>query len=312
MTLVCRSTGGRGLRWMLTTPCHARRPLSSSSSRFEPVELAADEYNPSSSSSSSHHDDTKRQQSPIVILHGLYGSKSNWRSMAKAMAQQLNTHVHALDLRNHGTSPHAKQVTYRDLANDVAHYIDKHELKDVTLLGHSMGGKVAMSLALEPHEAIQRLVVVDIAPGSGKISPEFKTYLETMKQINNEKVTSRKQADEILQKVEPDFGVRAFLLTNLELDEQSNSKTFKFRLPLDYFENAIEEIGLFPFEPSTRTFDKPTLFIKGEKSKYINKRNIPLCQEYFPNSKISVLPTGHWVHAEKPKEFIQELANFLQ
>ncbi|KAK4048645.1 hypothetical protein OIV83_004615 [Microbotryomycetes sp. JL201] len=282
------------------------RLLSSTAALSAPVELAADEYSPSSSSS----DDLARQNSPLVILHGLYGSKSNWRSMARGMAQQLNRHVHALDLRNHGVSPHAPEVAYTDLAGDVGHYIDKNGLKDVTLLGHSMGGKVAMALALAPHNEIQRLVVVDIAPGSGKISPEFRTYLDTMKQVQDAKVKSRKEADEILQKVEPDFGVRAFLLTNLE--HKAESDEWRFRLPLDYLVNAIDEIGKFPYEQGTRTYEKPTLFIKGEKSKYINRKNIPIIKEYFPNSEVKTLPTGHWVHAEKPKEFIAELDSFLK
>ncbi|KAM0787325.1 hypothetical protein ACM66B_007098 [Microbotryomycetes sp. NB124-2] len=292
------------------SPTCCARSLSSTAVRSAPVELAADEYSPSKTGSDADSVARARQTSPLVILHGLYGSKSNWRSMAKGMAQRLNRHVHALDLRNHGVSPHAPEVAYTDLAGDVGHYIDKHGLTDVTLLGHSMGGKVAMALALAPHKAIERLVVVDIAPGSGKISPEFRTYLDTMRRIQDANVKSRKEADEILQSVEPDFGVRAFLLTNLE--HKSDSDSWKFRLPLEFFVGAIDEIGKFPYEPGTKTFDKPTLFIKGEKSKYINRKNIPLIKEYFPNSEVKTLPTGHWVHAEKPKEFVAELDAFLK
>ncbi|GAA5822034.1 hypothetical protein JCM3770_002258 [Rhodotorula araucariae] len=248
---------------------------------------------------------------PLVVLHGLYGSKQNWRSLAKGMATRLGRDVFTLDLRNHGASPHRRECSYEDLAADVRVFIqDEQRFNDCIVVGHSMGGKVAMALALGGCEPLSKLVVVDIAPGVGKVSPEFQAYLDAMKEIDEAKVMSRKDADVILQKVEPDLGVRQFLLTNL--DRASPSSPYKFRLPLSFLRNAIDEIGHFPYAPGEKVFDKPSLFLKGSKSKYINSRNIPLIRQFFPSSRLETLDAGHWVHAERPKEFVNLLDEFCK
>ncbi|KAL0948501.1 hypothetical protein HGRIS_011064 [Hohenbuehelia grisea] len=143
---------------------------------------------------------------PLVILHGLFGSKRNWTSLAKSFARELQRPVYALDLRNQGYSPHASPMTYSAMAADVLHFCQSHDLKKISLLGHSMGGKVAMSFALSPHlppDVLQNLVVVDIAPGSGKMSQEFITYVETMQRIEEMGVHTRKEAESVLEEVEP-------------------------------------------------------------------------------------------------------------
>ncbi|BGO95901.1 hypothetical protein NBRC10512_005505 [Rhodotorula toruloides] len=247
---------------------------------------------------------------PLVVLHGLFGSKQNWRSLAKGLAQRLGRDIFTLDLRNHGHSPHKRECAYDDLASDVKAFIELEEkLDDCVVVGHSMGGKVAMALALGGCDALSRLVVIDIAPAVGKISPEFQAYLDAMKEIDEAQVMSRKEADAILQKTESDLGVRQFLLTNL--DRSSPSDPYRFRLPLHYLANAIGEIGNFPYQPGERVYEQPSLFLKGSRSKYINSRNIPLIKQFFPNSQLETLETGHWVHAEKPKEFIESLDRFL-
>ncbi|BGP38161.1 hypothetical protein JCM10449v2_002088 [Rhodotorula kratochvilovae] len=254
---------------------------------------------------------TTASGAPLVVLHGLYGSKQNWRSLAKGMAARLGRDVFTLDLRNHGTSPHKRECSYEDLAADVRAFIqDEQRLDDCIVVGHSMGGKVAMALALGGCEPLSKLVVVDIAPGVGKVSPEFQAYLDAMKEINEAKVMSRKEADAIMQKVEPDLGVRQFLLTNL--DRADPSSPYQFRLPLDFLNNAIGEIGHFPYAPGEKVFNKPSLFLKGKKSKYINSRNIPLIKQFFPSSQLEVLNAGHWVHAERPKEFVELLDRFCK
>ncbi|GAA5905955.1 hypothetical protein JCM5296_001300 [Sporobolomyces johnsonii] len=276
-----------------------RRFLGSAPS---PVKLAYESHLPANSTSS---------KAPLVVLHGLYGSKQNWRSLAKGMAAKLGREVFTLDLRNHGLSPHVRECGYEDLAADVKAFIEEERrLDDCIVVGHSMGGKVAMTLALGGCDALSRLVVVDIAPGIGKISPEFRAYLDAMNEIEAAAVHSRKEADLILQKTEPDLGVRQFLLTNL--DRASPSAPYKFRLPLSFLGNAIDEIGHFPYAPGEKVFDKPSLFLKGSKSKYINSRNIPTIKQFFPNSQLETLETGHWVHAEKPKEFVELLEKFCQ
>ncbi|BGP20566.1 hypothetical protein JCM10213_003828 [Rhodosporidiobolus nylandii] len=268
----------------------------------ETVQLSYERQTPSNLTSS---------KAPLVVLHGLYGSKQNWRSLAKGMAAKLGREVFTLDLRNHGQSPHKRECSYEDLAGDVKAFIEEEQkLDNCVVVGHSMGGKVSMALALGGCEPVSKLVVVDIAPGVGKISPEFRAYLDAMKEIDDAKVMSRKEADTILQKTEKDLGVRQFLLTNM--DRASPSDPYKFRLPLHYLGNAIEEIGSFPYQPGEKVYDKPSLFLKGSKSKYINSRNIPLIKQFFPNSQLETLETGHWVHAEKPKEFVDLLDKFLQ
>ncbi|KAK4706015.1 hypothetical protein P7C70_g188, partial [Phenoliferia sp. Uapishka_3] len=263
------------------------------------LSLASDSYAPSKPT----------RGGPVVILHGLYGSKQNWRSLAKGMANRLERDVHALDLRNHGESPHSPHATYRDMSGDVAAFLEERSLEDVTVIGHSMGGKVAMALALRPTPALSRLVVVDMAPGIGKISPEFGAYLKGMQEVTEAKVHSRKEADDILSKYESDLGVRQFLLTNLS--RETSTSPYGFRLPLSYLQDALGEIGEFPYEVGAGTkWEGPALFIKGAKSKYINRKNIPLIKEFFPNMKLSTLEAGHWVHAERPKEFMDAVAEF--
>ncbi|GAA5999317.1 uncharacterized protein JCM10292_001198 [Rhodotorula paludigena] len=290
-----RSTVGR-------TAVHTPRAVRTYASAPTPVQLAFEKQAPGNLTSS---------KAPLVVLHGLYGSKQNWRSLAKGMAAKLGREVYTLDLRNHGHSPHKRECSYEDLAADVNAFIEKEQkLDDCIVVGHSMGGKVAMALALGGCDALSRLVVVDIAPGVGKISPEFRAYLDAMKEIDDAKVMSRKEADTILQKTEPDLGVRQFLLTNL--DRASPSDPYQFRLPLHFLSNAIDEIGHFPYAPGEKVFEKPSLFLKGSKSKYINSRNIPIIKQFFPDSQLETLDAGHWVHAEKPKEFVELLDRFCK
>ncbi|GAA5881910.1 hypothetical protein JCM3774_001292 [Rhodotorula dairenensis] len=259
---------------------------------------------PSSSSSSS-------SRAPVVVLHGLFGSKQNWRSLAKGMATRMERDIITVDLRNHGESPHKRECSYDDLAADVKDLIEQQErLDDCVVVGHSMGGKVAMALALGGCEPVSKLVVVDISPAVGKVSPEFQAYVDAMNRIQDAKVRSRKEADDILRETEPDLGVRQFLLTNLDRD--SPSDPYRFRIPLHFLENAIGEIGAFPYAPGERVYEKPSLFIKGSKSKYINSRNIPVIKQFFPNARLETLDAGHWVHAERPKEFIELVDEFCR
>ncbi|POY74906.1 hypothetical protein BMF94_1882 [Rhodotorula taiwanensis] len=248
---------------------------------------------------------------PVVVLHGLFGSKQNWRSLAKGMAKRLERDILTLDLRNHGHSPHRRECSYEDLACDVKAFIEQQQkLSDCVVVGHSMGGKVAMALALGGCDPISKLVVVDISPAIGKLSPEFEAYIGAMKEIDAAKVHSRKEADEILERTEPDLGVRQFLLTNL--DRATPADPYHFRIPIDFLQNAIGEIGAFPYTPGERVYDKPSLFLKGSKSKYINSRNIPVINQFFPNSRLETLDAGHWVHAERPKEFVEFVHDFCK
>ncbi|KAJ6560266.1 alpha beta-hydrolase [Mycena capillaripes] len=247
----------------------------------------------------------------IVILHGLFGSARNWGAHSRTFARNLHRPVYALDLRNHGSSEHVRPMTYSAMAADVIHFIRQHSLSDVSLIGHSMGGKVAMTVALEsslPASTLSNLIVVDIAPSRGELSKEFKGYISAMKKIEAAKVSSRKEALEILQEYETDPDVCAFLLTNLV--QQPNAS--HFRIPVELIGDSIEEMGSFPFTPDETRWEGKTLFIKGSKSSYINRHNIPLAEKLFPAMKLEHLDTNHWVHSEKPQEFTTLVQDFIQ
>jgi len=236
--------------------------------------------------------------------------RRNWLSLSKAFHRDLQQPVYTLDLRNHGSSPHARPMNYEAMTTDVLHFLRSHSLLNVSLLGHSMGGKVAMAVALSPElptDAIEHLIVADIAPSSAALSTEFQGYIEAMHKIEQTKINSRREAQDILAPYEPDPMTRAFLLTNLD----AASQPFKFRVPLDIIGSSIPDLGSFPHQPGERSWHGKTLFVKGAKSKYINKNNIPIAKEFFPIMSLETLDTGHWVHAEKPNEFKKIVVDFV-
>ena len=195
------------------------------------------------------------------------------------MAQRFGVPVYAVDLRNHGTSPHIEGLHYQDMAADLLQFFQDHQLKKVVLIGHSMGGKVSLALTLSPElppDATSHLISVDMSPARGPLSTEFENYIEAMLSIQNAGVKTRIEADEILQKTEPDLGVRQFLLTNLHR-LPPDSPTWSFRVPLENIKRNISQIGDFPYDPPNfqgsdgsgveRKWDGKTIFVKGEKSK---------------------------------------------
>ncbi|KAH9916177.1 alpha/beta-hydrolase [Fomitopsis serialis] len=250
---------------------------------------------------------------PLVILHGLFGMKRNWLSLSKAFLRDLDMPIYTLDLRNHGTSPHARPMDYAAMAVDVLYFFRRHSLTNVSLLGHSMGGKVAMSVALSPEcpPDLKHLIVADISPAKGPLSPEFSGYIEALKKIESSKVTNRKEAQDILKPYEQDAMTRAFLLTNLK-HQGHEHLPLEFQIPLEIIGDSIPDIGSFPYEPGERTWEGSTLLIKGTKSKYINDRNIPVAKQFFPNMVLERLEAGHWVHAEKPNEFKHLVTEFIR
>ncbi|KAJ1300080.1 hypothetical protein OPQ81_002562 [Rhizoctonia solani] len=238
------------------------RQLSKSRS---PIDLAFEKVDPPE----------PKSKSPVLIVHGLYGSKQNWRSLSKAFARNLGRPVYTVDLRNHGDSPHSAVMDYSAMASDILQFCQSKSLSDISLVGHSLGGKVVMAFALNPllpKDMLSRLVVVDISPAVGPISPEFRRYIDAMKEIDDAKVMTKKQGEEILKKYESDASTRAFLLHNLVAPVKG--EPLKFRIPLSAIADAIDGIGEFPYTPGQVTWDGATLFVKGAKSKYINRRNM--------------------------------------
>ncbi|KAF9534144.1 alpha beta-hydrolase [Crepidotus variabilis] len=266
-------------------------------------------------------------EKPLVILHGLFGSKRNWGSFLKAFSRDMpDRPIYALDLRNHGTSPHTTPMTYEAMAKDVHHFVEEKNLQEVQLLGHSMGGKVAMAYALSSPEKLSRLIIADITPSIGQLSDEFLQYISLMKKIEDMPqgaIKTRSDADKILSSHESDMSVRQFLLTNLHIPSasrtasQSSDERVKFIVPLDTLSQFISELGSFPYEYNAATgtvpvrWEGPTLAVKGTKSPFINHKNIPIMRSFFPNVQIEELDTGHWVHAERPTDFRKLVVEFL-
>ncbi|KAI1314829.1 hypothetical protein EDD11_001654 [Mortierella claussenii] len=193
------------------------------------------------------------------------------------------------------------------MANDVVHFLKEHKLEKPIIIGHSMGGKVAMNLALK-HTPMDRLIVVDMAPVKVKLSPEFAKYVISMKEIQQAHVKKQSEADTIMKKIVSDLGVRQFLLTNLKRDATGDG--YSFRVPIETLGNSLEKLGRFDFIPGQDKYEGKVLFIKGNKSDYIREKEVELIHSFFPKARIEGLETGHWVHAEKPEEFLRLVIEF--
>lgn len=242
------------------------------------------------------------QGQPIIFLHGIFGSSDNWLTQARLLS--AGYHTYALDLRNHGQSPHDDQFDYPAMAADVLEFMETNRVEDPVIIGHSMGGKVAMNFAVKYPEKLKALVVVDIAP---KLY-DMKHYaiLDGLTAIPIDEVTSRGEADERLSAYVPEPGVRQFLLKNLQRKPEGG---FKWKLNLPVIAANIEKIGLDV--QSQRPFERPTLFVRGKRSNYIRDEDISRIREVFPSAELETLDTGHWVPAEKPKEFVEVVTEWL-
>jgi len=240
---------------------------------------------------------------PLVILHGVFGSANNWKRIAADLAGEHR--VLAVDLRNHGESPWADSMSYPEMAEDVAALIDREVGGRAVVIGHSMGGKAAMWLALSAPERVARLVVVDIAPVAYR--EHLSAYVAAMQAIDPAGISRRSEADARLREAVPDAGIRAFLLQNLRLD----SGGARWRLNLDALATEMGTISGFP-DPGERVYDGPTLFVKGAKSDYIRDAHRAVIARHFPNARARVVPdAGHWVHVEAPEAFLRALQSFL-
>jgi pimeloyl-ACP methyl ester carboxylesterase len=234
---------------------------------------------------------------PLVILHGLFGSARNWGSIARALGDIRQ--VHALDLRNHGASPWAPSMTYQEMAADVAAYLESRGLAPCDILGHSMGGKTAMLLALTRPELVNRLIVVDIAP-VGYIRESFPEYVDAMKAVDLAHVHRRTDVDTHLAPTIPDASLRAFLLQNLVTEHGR----FHWRINLDAIRANLPAIIDFPTVKGC--FGGPTTFLAGERSDYIRPRDEATIERLFPRARIQEIgQSGHWPHAEQPEKFLK-------
>ena len=233
---------------------------------------------------------------PLVILHGLFGSATNWRSVARSLA--ADHEVHVLDLRNHGASPWADTMSYTDMADDVRHYVEQHGLKSVTVMGHSMGGKTAMVLALTHPNVLERLIVVDIAPRS--YHDALSSYAQAMRGVDLMAAASRAEVQRQLQALLPDASVAPFLVQNLV----TRNEHFDWRINLAAITAAMPKLTGFPAELQSHQFLRPTTAIAGGLSDYLPKGDGTPFAPMFPLLEVVVIDgAAHWVHADRPVEF---------
>lgn len=237
---------------------------------------------------------------PVIVLHGLLGRARNWLTIARALEGRWALHL--LDLRNHGASPWSEEAGYAAMAADVAAYIEAHAGGRASVVGHSMGGKVAMALALGRPELVERLVVVDIAPIA--YEQGYEAYIRAMQAVDLEAVRKRADADAALARAVPEAAMRGFLLQNLE----SRGGRFAWQPNLEALLAAMPEIAGFPADLEGRAFAGPSFALRGERSPYVDAAGEAALERFLPRVEVLTVPgAGHWPHAEQPAAFLRLL-----
>jgi pimeloyl-ACP methyl ester carboxylesterase len=259
----------------------------------------------------------------VVFVHGLFGQGRNWTSIAKGLAGDHR--VTLIDLPNHGHSPWTDRVDYLDMAESVAAELERLG-EPVVLVGHSMGGKVAMQLALRRPELLRALVVVDIAPtvyplqGGRTDDPDeeaspFADFIAAMKRLDLADLRTRQDADEALRPSVPSRMVRSFLLQSLvreNLQDGGDGGGWRWRLNLDLLERDLGELRGFPAPPPGASFDGPVLWMAGANSAYVLPEDRPQMDALFPATRlVRIKNAGHWVHSEQPEVFLETVRRFL-
>ena len=240
----------------------------------------------------------------LIVLHGLFGSAKNWHTLSRRLA--AGRRVQALDLRNHGSSPWVEGMTYDAMAGDVLTFMEANRLARADILGHSMGGKTAMALALTHPDRVSRLIVADIAPV--RYSHSFRAYVRAMQDVDLDGITRRAAVEKALADRIPEPGIRSFLMQNLALDQGALS----WRINLAGVDAAMDDLLDFPEHLSAREFTGPVLFVVGGASDYVREDHRPVIDRLFPHAHVAVLQgAGHWLHAERPDLFIDTVTEFL-
>lgn len=245
-----------------------------------------------------------RAEPPVILLHGLLGSLVNWQRIARSLS--ATRRVIVPDLRNHGRSPHDHDVSYTAMADDVLELLDDLQLAEATLVGHSMGGKTAMVLALQHPRRVERLGVVDIAPVT--YSGRLAALLDALLELPLEEIRNRADADAILAESVADKAVRDHMLQNL----QRSDSGWRWRNNLQALRDGLDTVSGFPEKPSMQPYTGTSCFVKGEHSDYIETHSLPLIKTLFPlASLVKISAAGHWVYAEQPQAFLNLLEEFL-
>lgn len=273
----------------------------------------------------------------VLILHGLFGGKQNWRSFAARLSNQIGLSVALLDMRNHGESPHSSVHSYPAMTADVISWIKGVNGQSLhtsavrvhrptgpsILIGHSMGGKVAMNVAVSEPSLVQKLVVIDMSMKMRNLletPPTHADYIRCMKKIEQMKPRERSLVDAVLSAIETNANIRSFLMTNLIWNDPHTRDYLKFRVNLDALESFLPTLKDDLFEEKSNgsdtnggdvhPFTNPSLFIAASKSTYFTDSDVPDIKKWFPCATIQSLPTTHWVHSEKPDDLIRTIADF--
>ena len=251
---------------------------------------------------------TLQQGPPIILLHGLFGNKRNWINISRQLNKLTNRRVYALDLRNHGDSPHSPDMSYDVMSQDVRCFLTDNSIHTCYVIGHSMGGRVAMALCLDHTDIVDRMVAVDVTPSRSPNPGIATACIEGMLSMPLERVTSRKKASQFLLEFAEDPKMRDFLTTNLV----SKDGKWKWRINLQVIANSLNHLTSLPDSYLTKKYEKPVLFIGGADSPYLTGQSPHLVQRLFPNSDIKIIPdAGHWVHIDQLKLFLSQVTDFI-
>ncbi|MEP9385279.1 alpha/beta fold hydrolase [Nocardioides cheoyonin] len=246
----------------------------------------------------------------VVFLHGLFGQGRNWTTIGKALADRHR--VLLVDLPHHGRSPSSERFDYLDVADHVAELVEAQGSEDdpAAVVGHSMGGKVAMLLALTHPSLVERLVVADMSPVAYPTARDFVTYTSALQSLDLDAVTRREDADRLLEPAVPDPTIRGFLLQNL----RRHGDSWRWQLNLDVLARGLAEIGGWPEDrlAGTPPYDGPVLWLAGERSGYVKDEYADAMRRWFPHyRKVTIKGAGHWLHSERPDVFTAALRQFL-
>ncbi len=262
----------------------------------------------------------KLGQGPVmIILHGLYGSADNWITVARKFASRFT--VYLIDLRNHGRSPHSSEHSYPLMANDIDELVSNERIEKAYILGHSMGGKVAMLYSAMHPEKVSGLIIVDIGPGGYANLSEYSSQVighlnivNTMLAVDLSNFTTRTEIENELAKTIKDQNTRQFIMKNIE---RRKDYSFTWKLNVDAISRALPAMmGPIPLDKilgDKQLAEFPVLFVKGEYSNYISPDQVALLLKYFPGAQIKIVPgANHWVHSDQPGAFMKILDDFLQ
>lgn len=256
---------------------------------------------------------------PIVIVHGLYGSSDNWLTVGKKLA--VHYKVYMIDQRNHGRSPNSEVHDYEAMKNDLAEFFDQQGIGKAILMGHSMGGKTAMSFAADYPERIEKLIVVDIAPKDYFLLNDESQYylhnniLRAMLEIDFGRIESRKQIEDFLNERIDSTQIVQFLLKSISRNKETHHFEWRLNVPVlyDNLDEIIKGVNAHWFDDRLPIKNYPVLFIKGANSNYILPEDFSPIRRIYPDAEISeISDAGHWLHAEQPQLFMEALTNFLK